>query len=101
MRKGLALGLLSACLVCPSAATAATISFDDTYDPTAVPFPATALATLSLFDPALGTLMKVTLTLDADTSAGTPTRGGRSRLWQLHSWFPISASAARAVRGYL
>ena len=52
-------------------AQAATISFADSYGPLAVPFPAAPLATLSLFDPALGTLTKVTLTLDADTSAGT------------------------------
>ena len=71
MRKGLALGLVSAWVVFTSPATAATISFDDTFGPLAVPFPATALATLSLFDPALGTLTKVTLTLDADTSAGS------------------------------
>jgi hypothetical protein len=54
-----------------SAAQAATITFMDTYGPLAVPFPASPLATLPLFDPSLGTLTKVTLTLDADTSAGT------------------------------
>lgn len=71
MRKGLALGLLSASLLWAPAVHAATISFFDTFGPTAVPFPATPLASLSLFDPSLGTLTKVTLTLDADTSAGT------------------------------
>jgi len=50
---------------------AAVISFVDAYGPTSVPFAATPAATLSLFDPALGTLTKVTLTLDASTSAGT------------------------------
>ena len=71
MRKGLALGLLLAWVVCTSAATASTISFLDTYGPTAVPFPAAPLATLPLFDPSQGTLTKVTLTLDANTSAGS------------------------------
>ncbi len=71
MRKGLALGLLSAPLVCASAATAATISFNTTFGPVAVPLASTALAPLSLFDPALGTLTEVKLTLDADAFAGS------------------------------
>lgn len=71
MLKRLTLGLLSISLFFASSATAATISYDDTFGPTAVPFPAAPLATLSLFDPALGTLTKVTLTLDANASGGT------------------------------
>jgi hypothetical protein len=71
MRSRLALGLLLTSLICTGGAKAATISFDDTYGPTAIPFPGSPLATLSQFDPALGTLLKVTLTLDANTSAGT------------------------------
>ena len=54
-----------------SSSRAASIEFDDTYGPTAVPFPSTALVTLPKFDPILGTLTKVTLTLEAETSAGT------------------------------
>ncbi len=49
---------------------AATISFDDTYGPVAVPS-TTITVPLPKFDPTLGTLTKVTLTLDAETSAGT------------------------------
>lgn len=70
MRRDFALGLILAFFLCTAGAEASTISFADTYGPTAVPFPAAPLATLSLFDPALGTLTKVTLTLDANTSAG-------------------------------
>lgn len=62
--------LLLAPLGFGSAAYGVTISFSDAYGPAAVPFPAAALATLSQFDPSLGTLTQVTLTLDADTSAG-------------------------------
>lgn len=71
MQKRFALGLLSASLLGAAGADAATISFADTFGPAAVPFPAAPLATLSLFDPALGTLTKVTLTLDANVSGGT------------------------------
>jgi hypothetical protein len=71
MSKRITLALVAIAWLCGSAAQAATISYDDTYGPTAIPFPATALATLPLFDPSLGTLTKVTLTLDASTSAGT------------------------------
>ena len=39
--------------------------------PTAVPFPAATVANLPLFDPGLGTLTKVTLFIEATTSAGT------------------------------
>ncbi|MCE5277508.1 MAG: choice-of-anchor E domain-containing protein [Planctomycetaceae bacterium] len=46
-----------------------TISYSNTYGPTAVPFGATAVA-LSKFNPALGTLTKVTLQLNANTSSG-------------------------------
>ena len=73
-RKGMqgifAIALLSVLVVLASPAKSATISFADTFGPAAVPFPADPLATLSLFDPAQGTLTKVTLTLDANTSAG-------------------------------
>ena len=71
MRKGFALALLSMFLLSPLAARAASIGFSDTFGPLAVPFPATALATLSLFDPALGTLTMVTLAIDASTSGGS------------------------------
>ena len=68
--RGFSLGLVLAVL-CASGANATSISFADTYGPTGIPFAAAPLATLSQFDPALGTLTKVTLTLDASTSAGT------------------------------
>ncbi len=67
----LALAALLALFAQGQPAYAAAISFADTYGPLAVPFPASPLATLSQFDPALGTLTKVTLTLDANTSGGT------------------------------
>ena len=73
MRRGFALWLLSVSFLCTSSANAAIISFFDTYDPTAIPFPSTALVSLSQFDPALGTLTQVTLTLDANTSGGSIT----------------------------
>ena len=72
MNRVLPLALLSIVIALGSPAKAAIISFADTYGPINVPFAAAPLATLSLFDPALGTLDKVTLTLDANTSAGTP-----------------------------
>jgi hypothetical protein len=71
MTRKLALILLLISFAGASAAQAATISFVDSYGPVAVPFGAADLATLSQFDPSLGTLTKVTLTLDASTSAGT------------------------------
>lgn len=71
MLRRIAPGLLSLSLLFATSATAATISYFDTFGSTAVPFPAAPLATLSLFDPALGTLTKVTLTLDASTSSGS------------------------------
>lgn len=71
MTRNCAFGLFSALLFSATGANATTISFADTYGPTAIPFPASPLATLSLFDPAQGTLTKVTLTLDANTSAGS------------------------------
>jgi hypothetical protein len=71
LRARLAFVLILASFGSISAAQAATISFNDTYGPTSVPFAAAPLATLSLFDPSLGTLTKVTLTLDANTSAGS------------------------------
>ncbi|MCH8004952.1 MAG: choice-of-anchor E domain-containing protein [Planctomycetes bacterium] len=57
-------------MLCTAGANAGIISFADTFGPAAVPFPSAPLVTLSLFDPALGTLTKVTLTLDANTSGG-------------------------------
>jgi|GEM_PF-2732071 len=71
MKVILSLTLLFALLVVSAPAKAATLNFSDTYGPSPVPFGAAPLATLPLFDPALGTLTKVTLTLDANTSAGT------------------------------
>jgi len=73
MASRLALALLLAPLALASAAHGATIQFSDTFGPAALPVSVTPLATvpLSLFDPALGTLTKVTLTLDANTSGGT------------------------------
>jgi len=71
MRRGLAVASLLAPLLCAGGVSAATIDYSDTFGPSAVPFPAAPLATLPLFDPALGTLTKVTLTLDAETSGGT------------------------------
>ena len=50
---------------------AATISFNNSFGPVAVPLASTALAPLSLFDPSLGTLTEVKLTLDADAFAGS------------------------------
>ncbi len=66
-----ALGFLAISLSCTAGANADIISFTDTFGPATVPFPSAPLATLSLFDPALGTLTKVTLTLVATTSGGT------------------------------
>ncbi len=69
-RRGSALGFLSISLLCTAGANAATISFSETFGPAAVPFPSTTLA-LPMFDPALGELTKVTLTLVATTFGGT------------------------------
>lgn len=62
--------VLSAFLAAP-AAQGASISFSDTFGPLAVPFPTSPLATLPQFDPGLGVLTKVTLLLEAETSAGS------------------------------
>ena len=51
------------------AAHAATISFDDAFGPE--PVPGEVTASLFKFDPALGTLTLVELSLDANTSAGS------------------------------
>jgi len=59
-----------AVVACCAPVHAATISFSDTFGPTAIAVP-TITVPLSKFDPALGSLTKVTLTLDADTSAGS------------------------------
>lgn len=70
-RRGAGMTVLTLTLLAfGSAAQAASVSHSAPYGPTAVPFPATAVASLPLFDPSLGTLTKVTLTLDATTSAG-------------------------------
>ena len=53
-----------------STASAYVISYDTNFGPTAVGSPTTTLY-LSQFDPALGTLNSVTLTLDATASAGS------------------------------
>ena len=66
-----ALVVFSILLLIGTPASAATVSFSDAYGPVSVPFATAPLATLSQFDPSLGTLTKVTLTLDADTSAGS------------------------------
>ncbi len=71
MKRNLALALCGALLICASTAQATTISFNNAFDPVAVPLASTPLAPLSLFDPALGTLTEVKLTLDADAFAGS------------------------------
>ncbi len=71
MKKNLALALCAALLICASTAQATTISFNNTFGPVGVPLASTALAPLSPFDPALGTLTEVKLTLDADAFAGS------------------------------
>ncbi len=71
MKRNLALALCSALLISASTAQATTISFNNAFGPVAVPLASTALAPLSLFDPALGTLTEVKLTLDADAFAGS------------------------------
>lgn len=54
-----------------SVARATTISFNAVFGPIAVPLVSTAMAPLSLFDPSLGTLTQVVLTLDADAFGGS------------------------------
>ncbi len=71
MRQGIAIGFLFALLLCASTARAETASFFGLYGLLAVPFPASPEVTLPQFDPGLGTLTKVTLSLDAESSAGT------------------------------
>lgn len=61
--------VLVAALATPS--HAATISYFNIFGPTQVPFAAAPATTLGQFDPALGTLQKVTLKLDVETSAGS------------------------------
>ncbi len=58
-------------LLFATSAHAASVSYNDSYGPAAVPMAAAPLATLPLFDPALGTLLSVELTLDADAFAGS------------------------------
>ncbi len=69
MRILLAGTVVIAVLLAASSAQAATVSNSNTYPSTAVPF-STLLVPLNQFDPALGTLTKVTLELDANASAG-------------------------------
>jgi hypothetical protein len=71
MKIGLALVLVMVGLGSAPAARAATIGDFDTFAATSVPFPASALATLSQFDPSLGTLTQVTLTLAATATDGS------------------------------
>jgi len=53
------------------AAQADMITYSAPFGPMGVPFPTTTVANLQKFDPTLGTLIKVTLELQADTWAGT------------------------------
>ncbi|MCE5325077.1 MAG: choice-of-anchor E domain-containing protein [Planctomycetaceae bacterium] len=65
--------ILSICVVSlltVSYAQADTISYSNTYGPTSVSFSG-LLVPLTKFDPALGTLTKVTLQLNANTNAGS------------------------------
>ena len=71
MTRKLALALLLISFTGASAAQAATIGFSNGFGPAAVPLASTPMAPLSLFDPALGTLTQVDLTLDADAFAGS------------------------------
>ena len=75
MRRGAStafgLALVLSITLGASVSHAASIGFNDGFGPVQVPTPASPLATLSQFDPGLGTLTKVTLTLDADASGGT------------------------------
>lgn len=52
-------------------ANASTISFNNAFGPVGVPLALTPLAPLSLFDPSLGTLTQVELSLDADAFSGS------------------------------
>ncbi len=70
MRKS-ALGICATLLFGAATSHAATISFNNAFGPVGVPLALTAMAPLSLFDPALGTLTEVKLTLDADAFAGS------------------------------
>ena len=66
----LGLTFLSLAIHSIGAAHAATISFSDTFGPSAIAIPTTTIPLLK-FDPALGTLTLVELSLDANTSAGS------------------------------
>ena len=65
------LGICATLLFGAATSHAATISFNNAFGPVAVPLALTAMAPLSQFDPALGTLTEVKLTLDADAFAGS------------------------------
>lgn len=54
-----------------SSSSAVIITYDANYGPEAAAVAAHPVASLPLFDPGLGTLQKVTLELDAETSAGS------------------------------
>lgn len=70
MNVRLALVLLLASLGPARSAGAATLIYFDPFGEVTVPFGATALVTLPQFDPSLGTLTQVTLTLDVSTFDG-------------------------------
>jgi hypothetical protein len=69
--KRIALILCTAVLTSTSLAQAATSAFDASFGPVPVVTTPTVLVNLPQFDPALGTLTKVTLSLDADAFAGS------------------------------
>ena len=70
-RRGSALGFLSISLLCTAGANARTISFTDEFCVNDVGFFPSTTLTLSMFDPALGTLTKVTLSLVANSFGGS------------------------------
>ena len=67
MVRRLALVALSSAFVVASAGHGAAINFGTSFGPEDVPFPSDPLVSLSLFDPSLGTLTKVTLTRPSNT----------------------------------
>ncbi len=71
MIRKLAGALLFVPLILATGVQADTIGYNDSWGAQAIPLGATPLATLSLFNPALGTLTMVELELDADAFAGS------------------------------
>lgn len=69
--RNVLLAIATGSLLFVGSANAAVISFDNAFGPVGVPQALTPLAPLSLFDPALGTLTEVKLTLDATAFAGS------------------------------